>query len=110
MIKAVLAKLIGSEAQDVEVTANAVVPLEGFKSINEDGGAWRVHFRDDSVYGHDKARTITPYAVHRDKMKEGVKPILMYAGDGVSDLSAAKETELLFAKEGKGTSICRGSD
>jgi len=28
---------------------------------------------------------------------------MFYAGDGVSDLSAAKETDLLFAKAGKGT-------
>lgn len=27
---------------------------------------------------------------------------MFYAGDGVSDLSAAKETDLLFAKAGKG--------
>lgn len=26
---------------------------------------------------------------------------MFYAGDGVSDLSAAKETDLLFAKKGK---------
>lgn len=29
--------------------------------------------------------------------------MLFYAGDGVSDLSAAKETDLLFAKSGRGT-------
>ena len=28
-------------------------------------------------------------------------PLLFYNGDGVSDLSAAKETDLLFAKHGK---------
>ena len=28
---------------------------------------------------------------------------MFYAGDGVSDLSAAKETDLLFAKKGHGT-------
>ena len=28
------------------------------------------------------------------------KPTLFYAGDGVSDLSAARETDLLFAKKG----------
>jgi len=28
---------------------------------------------------------------------------MFYAGDGVSDLSAARETDLLFAKKGKGT-------
>ncbi len=109
MIQAVLAKLVGSKAEEIEVIANTAIPREGFTSINEDGGAWRVQFRDDSVYGHDKARTITPYAVHRDRMKEGVKPILLYAEDGVSDLSAAKETELLFAKEGKGVFVCRGT-
>lgn len=27
---------------------------------------------------------------------------MFYAGDGVSDLSAARETNLLFAKEGRG--------
>lgn len=29
---------------------------------------------------------------------------MFYAGDGVSDLSAAKETDLLFAKAGRGKS------
>jgi 2-hydroxy-3-keto-5-methylthiopentenyl-1-phosphate phosphatase len=108
IIHAVLTKLIGPEAESIEVIANAVVPREGFNSINEEGGAWRVEFRDDSNYGHDKARTIKPYARHRDGMKQEVKPILLYAGDGVSDLSAAKETELLFAKEGQGASVCYG--
>jgi len=30
------------------------------------------------------------------------RPTLFYAGDGVSDLSAARETDLLFAKKGHG--------
>lgn len=30
---------------------------------------------------------------------------MFYAGDGVSDLSAAKETDLLFAKAGRGRSL-----
>jgi 2-hydroxy-3-keto-5-methylthiopentenyl-1-phosphate phosphatase len=29
------------------------------------------------------------------------RPILIYCGDGVSDISAARETDLLFAKKGK---------
>jgi 2-hydroxy-3-keto-5-methylthiopentenyl-1-phosphate phosphatase len=32
---------------------------------------------------------------------------MFYAGDGVSDLSAAKETDLLFAKKGHGKSDMR---
>ena len=30
---------------------------------------------------------------------------MFYAGDGVSDLSAAAETDLLFAKKGHGKSV-----
>jgi 2-hydroxy-3-keto-5-methylthiopentenyl-1-phosphate phosphatase len=35
-------------------------------------------------------------------LNDNERPVLLYAGDGVSDLSAAAETDLLFAKEGKG--------
>lgn len=50
----------------------------------------------NSVFGHDKSLEIRPYAALPDR------PIMFYAGDGVSDLSAAKETDLLFAKAGRG--------
>ena len=51
-----------------------------------------------SSFGHDKALEIRPYA----NLPDDKRPILFYAGDGVSDLSAAKETDLLFAKAGRG--------
>lgn len=51
-----------------------------------------------SHFGHDKSLEIKPYAA----LPEGERPILLYAGDGVSDLSAAAETDLLFAKKGHG--------
>ena len=51
-----------------------------------------------SGFGHDKSLTIRPYA----QQAEDVRPTLFYAGDGVSDLSAARETDLLFAKKGHG--------
>lgn len=52
-----------------------------------------------SSFGHDKSLEIRPYAA----LPENERPILLYAGDGVSDLSAASETNLLFAKHGKGS-------
>lgn len=58
-----------------------------------------------SHFGHDKSLEIKPYAA----LPDGERPILLYAGDGVSDLSAAAETNLLFAKEGKGKSPNRRS-
>jgi 2-hydroxy-3-keto-5-methylthiopentenyl-1-phosphate phosphatase len=52
-----------------------------------------------SGFGHDKSLEIRPYSALPDEQR----PTMFYAGDGVSDLSAAKETNLLFAKEGHGT-------
>jgi 2-hydroxy-3-keto-5-methylthiopentenyl-1-phosphate phosphatase len=48
-------------------------------------------------FGHDKSRAIKPYAA----LPAGGRPILVYCGDGVSDISAARETDLLFAKKGR---------
>lgn len=52
----------------------------------------------DSHFGHDKSLTLRPYA----QLPEDKRPTMFYAGDGVSDLSAASETDLLFAKKGHG--------
>ena len=51
---------------------------------------------EHSGFGHDKSLEIRPYAAIPNR------PVMFYAGDGVSDLSAAKETDLLFAKAGRG--------
>lgn len=48
-------------------------------------------------FGHDKSRAIKPYAA----LPADGRPILVYCGDGVSDISAARETDLLFAKKGR---------
>lgn len=47
----------------------------------------------------DKSLTIRPYREHFDKNPNEPRPTMFYAGDGVSDLSAARETDLLFAKK-----------
>lgn len=51
-----------------------------------------------SHFGHDKSIEIRQYAALPDHQR----PTMFYAGDGVSDLSAAKETDLLFAKKNMG--------
>ena len=45
-------------------------------------------------YG-DPGRGTHPWSLPEDE-----RPTMFYAGDGVSDLSAARETDLLFAKKG----------
>ncbi|KAI1081804.1 HAD-like domain-containing protein [Whalleya microplaca] len=94
IIRALLGHLVGEkEVNEMQIVSNDVKPNPG-KSINEEGG-WDISFHDDSDYGHDKSLEIRPYAALPER------PILFYAGDGVSDLSAAKETDLLFAKAGR---------
>ncbi|KAK1755388.1 Pdp3-interacting factor 1 [Echria macrotheca] len=96
IIRALLTHLLGKEdAATLQIVSNNVAPRPG-KSINEAGG-WKIVFHDDSGFGHDKSLEIRPYAT----LPEEKRPILFYAGDGVSDLSAAKETDLLFAKAGR---------
>ncbi|KAF2396688.1 hypothetical protein EJ06DRAFT_533950 [Trichodelitschia bisporula] len=96
IISSMLHAELGSEmAEKLQVVANGVRVRDGKKDLDEEGG-WEIEFRDESGFGHDKARTIRPYA----QLGEG-RPVMFYAGDGVSDLSAARETDLLFAKKGK---------
>jgi len=94
IIMALLEKLIGPDAAEMQIVSNNVEPREGM-DINQEGG-WQIHFHDESHFGHDKSLAIRPYS----GLPEDNRPILFYAGDGVSDLSAAKETDLLFAKRG----------
>jgi 2-hydroxy-3-keto-5-methylthiopentenyl-1-phosphate phosphatase len=70
-------------------------------ALGEDnwGASWDPLPNDlSSHFGHDKSFEIRQYA----KLPENKRPTMFYAGDGVSDLSAAKETNLLFAKKGQG--------
>lgn len=89
VIHALLVNLLGPEAADnIEIISNDTI-------VNEKDGSWDIVYRDDSDFGHDKSLCIKPYA------QTPGRPTMFYCGDGVSDLSAAKETDLLFAKEGR---------
>ncbi|KAL8692103.1 MAG: hypothetical protein Q9218_002799 [Villophora microphyllina] len=98
IIRSLLVHLIGPEANDIEIVSNEVVDKPGKTKDQEDG--WQLKFHDDSGFGHDKSLTIRPYAQHFAERSNEPRPTMLYAGDGVSDLSAARETDLLFAKKG----------
>ncbi|OGE55508.1 hypothetical protein PENARI_c004G10660 [Penicillium arizonense] len=96
IISALLEKFLGHKpAKHLTIISNEPVSRDG-KDINSEGG-WGIEYHDDSHFGHDKSLEIRPYAA----LPDGERPVLLYAGDGVSDLSAAAETDLLFAKQGK---------
>lgn len=100
VIHALLENLLGvEETKDIEIIANGVQTRAPNHSLDKADG-WTIDFHDDSSFGHDKSLTIRPYANAISKLPKNEKTTLLYAGDGVSDLSAARETDLLFAKEG----------
>jgi 2,3-diketo-5-methylthio-1-phosphopentane phosphatase len=95
IIKALLKALVGPDAEKMQVIGNHVGARPG-KLIDEEGG-WEIVFRHpESGHGHDKSVALRQYS----SLPEDIRPVMFYAGDGVSDLSAAKETDLLFAKKG----------
>jgi len=94
IVRAILKNLVGPDHEKLDIVSNEVEARPG-KSIDQEGG-WQIKYHDDSGFGHDKSLTIRPYA----ELPAGQRPTMFYAGDGVSDLSAAAETDLLFAKKG----------
>ena len=94
IIRAILENLVGENAKELQIVSNHAQARPG-KTLEDEGG-WEIIYHDESDFGHDKSLTIRPYA----NLPEDQRPTLFYAGDGVSDLSAAKETDLLFAKKG----------
>lgn len=101
VLETLLKHLLGEELMsDIEIVANETQPRAPGNSLDIADG-WTIKFHDDSGFGHDKSLTIRPYADAIAKMPFDQRPTLLYAGDGVSDLSAARETDLLFAREGK---------
>lgn len=90
IIRAVLSKVLPSEADKIDIIANDVV----FTDPTDPASEWKIVYRHpESGHGHDKSKAILPY---RDLPG---KRTLFFCGDGVSDLSAARHADLLFAKE-----------
>lgn len=89
IIRAVLENLMGDEAAEIEIIANDVK----YTDPEGKGNTWEIVYRHpESGFGHDKSQSIIPYR----EIAGG--PTLFFAGDGVSDLSAARHADLLFTK------------
>ncbi|KAI9886127.1 MAG: hypothetical protein M1823_002087 [Watsoniomyces obsoletus] len=89
IIRALLVHLIGPDAEKIEIVSNDVKDRPGMS--RDQPGGWEITFHDDR-----RSLAIKPYA----NLSKDRRPTLLFAGDGTSDLSAARETDLLFAKAG----------
>ncbi|KAK9708185.1 hypothetical protein K7432_009795 [Basidiobolus ranarum] len=86
-IKDFLKTFVGIElASKIKVEANEV------KIVDK---KWIPINHDDSDYGHDKSLTMRQVKATLEN-----DPILIFLGDGLSDISAAREADILFAKKG----------
>ena len=106
VIRGLLSHWLGEDAvrRRLQIVSNNVSAREpGVKDLYKDAGGWRLVYHDDSPFGHDKSIEIRKYSRNDDGsvIPANERPAIFYAGDGVSDLSAARETDLMFAKAGK---------
>lgn len=94
VIKALLENLITEPElrSFIEIHANHV-------DVDESTNTWKIKYKDNSSFGHDKNQTILNVTVH-PKYSNFAEGKRFYCGDGVSDISASRSCDLLFAKKG----------
>lgn len=89
LLRAVLDNYLGTQASSqIEIISNDA-------EISADGKSWEVIWRDDTPLGHDKAASIQAY---KQETEDEQPPLIVFIGDGVSDLPAAREADILFAR------------
>jgi len=94
VLRAVLDEFLGKkQSRHIDIIANDV-------SISP-SGQWKPIWLHDTPLGHDKAASIKEYrTTASSESEDGSCPLVVFVGDGVSDLPAAREADVLFARKG----------
>lgn len=98
VLRRVLDHFLGENmSKHIDIVAN-----DAKITTTEEGGAtWEAVWRHDTDLGHDKAQSINEYKdAARQESENGTVPMIVFIGDGVSDLPAAREADVLFARRG----------
>ena len=97
VLRRVLDHFLGEEeASSIDIVANDA-------TISADGHSWKpVWLHNDTPLGHDKKQSMTAAreAATLTCAETGTIPLVVFVGDGVSDLPAAREADVLFARRG----------
>ncbi|CEN61257.1 Putative 2,3-diketo-5-methylthio-1-phosphopentane phosphatase [Aspergillus calidoustus] len=94
ILSRVLNSFLGEEASRIEIVANEA-------EIKPDGSEWKPVWRHDTELGHDKALSVKEgRALAAEDLEGDEIPLIIFIGDGVSDLAAAREADVLFARKG----------
>ncbi|KAJ3146867.1 hypothetical protein HDU86_008363 [Geranomyces michiganensis] len=102
-LRPLVAMLLGKHADGLTIVATEIKIVEG-----ADGTAatrrWECEWVDDTPHGHDKGLSIQKSVeAHTARNLDGVntRPLVVFIGDGVSDISAARHADVVLAKRGK---------
>ncbi|KAI1396966.1 HAD-like domain-containing protein [Hypoxylon fuscum] len=95
ILRRVLDTFLGEEASShIQIVANEA-------QISADGSEWKPIWRHDTELGHDKALSVQEARKDAElTCDDGTIPLIVFIGDGVSDLPAAREADVLFARRG----------
>jgi len=95
ILRRVLDHFLGNKmSAHIDIVANEA-------TISKDGSAWKPVWLHDTELGHDKAQSLNDYKDQaRLESEDGSIPMIVFIGDGVSDLPAAREADMLFARRG----------
>ncbi|KAF7177584.1 hypothetical protein CNMCM7691_005913 [Aspergillus felis] len=94
ILRRVLDTFLGEQASSIQIVANDA-------DIKSDGSEWKPIWRHDTELGHDKALSVQEGRAEAAKYCiDGQIPLIIFIGDGVSDLAAAREADVLFARKG----------
>ncbi|KAK6339560.1 hypothetical protein TWF718_008961 [Orbilia javanica] len=95
ILRKVLDVFLGEkQSAHIDIVANDAL-------ISHDGSEWKPIWRHDNELGHDKAASLQEYkAIASSESEDGSVPLIVFVGDGVSDLPAAREADVLFARRG----------
>lgn len=97
MLRKVLDYFLGEDmSKHIEIIANDV-------KITQSGAghSWEAVWKHNNHLGHDKALSMQEArALAELEADNGTIPMIVFIGDGVSDLPAAREADVLFARRG----------
>ncbi|KAF0315465.1 Pdp3-interacting factor 1 [Colletotrichum sp. SAR11_59] len=95
ILRRVLDTFLGEEeSAHIDIVANEA-------EITEDGTAWKPIWLHDNELGHDKALSMGVARKEAEmECEDGSIPLIVFIGDGVSDLPAARQADVLFARRG----------
>ncbi|RMJ22793.1 2,3-diketo-5-methylthio-1-phosphopentane phosphatase [Aspergillus sp. HF37] len=96
VLKRVLDAFLGEKAAtSIDIIANDALLTAA------PGSPWKPIWRDETHSGHDKAMSmhLGRAQAQKESMPDEI-PLIVFIGDGVSDLAAAGEADVLFARRG----------